>query len=344
MEMLQCDICEARFKSEMALTGHQIAFHGSRDSHPCKLCPATFSDYSSLTAHITSVHLKPKPFACLKCSESFMTIQGMMEHITVHEEQNLSEEIVHEEQNQPELTVHEEEKHISNFDSKRNGKVFEVEEIVKERSSINGIEYFVKWKGYPSESNTWEPKENIFDFKIHDEVFEVEDILKERSTKNCIEYFVKWKGYSSESNTWEPKENILDPVLIQNYQEKLKSENKNVQVIDEQKSKAESVHDKKKPYKCTVCDSRFVKKLHLKRHNLSVHDEKKVKNKTKHVQVVDDQKIKPESVHDKKKPYKCLMCDSGFSQKSLLKKHIKLHEEKPYKCFICNTLHAGIQH
>ena len=152
--MLQCEICEAHFKSEMALTGHQIAVHGSRDSHPCNLCPATFSEYSSLTAHITSVHLKPKPFACLKCSESFMTIQGMMEHITVHEEQNLSEEIVHEEQNQSEEMVHEEEKHESNFDSKRNGKVFEVEEIVKKRSSINGIEYFVKWKGYPSESNT----------------------------------------------------------------------------------------------------------------------------------------------------------------------------------------------
>ena len=145
MEMLQCEICEACFKSEMALTGHQLSVHGSTESHPCNLCPATFSEYSSLTAHITSVHLKPKPFACLKCSESFMTIQGMMEHITVHEEQNLSEEIVHEEQNQPELTVHEEEKHISNFDSKRNGKVFEVEEIVKKRSSINGIEYFVKW-------------------------------------------------------------------------------------------------------------------------------------------------------------------------------------------------------
>ena len=86
MVILKCEICEAGFKSEMALTGHQISVHESReDSYPCKLCPASFSEYNSLTSHITSVHVKPKPYSCLKCSESFMTIQGMMKHITVHE-------------------------------------------------------------------------------------------------------------------------------------------------------------------------------------------------------------------------------------------------------------------
>ena len=109
MEILQCEICRASFKSEMALTGHQISVHGSReDPHPCKLCAATFSEYSSLTSHINSVHLKPKPYGCLKCSESFMTLEGMMEHISVHEEPNQSEEV-----------VHEGVKHQPNFDSKR---------------------------------------------------------------------------------------------------------------------------------------------------------------------------------------------------------------------------------
>ena len=100
MKILSCNFCEAGFKSEMALTGHQISVHGSReDSHPCKLCPASFSEYSSLTSHITSVHLKPKPYGCLKCSESFMTIQGMMEHISAHENKIKPEETVHEEEN-----------------------------------------------------------------------------------------------------------------------------------------------------------------------------------------------------------------------------------------------------
>ena len=39
--------------------------------------------------------------------------------------------------------------------------VFEVEAIVAERSTDSGVEYLVKWKGYESSENTWEPKENL---------------------------------------------------------------------------------------------------------------------------------------------------------------------------------------
>ena len=108
METLKCEICEACFKSEMALTGHKISVHGSRNLHPCKLCPASFSEQSSLTSHISSVHLKPKPFSCLNCSESFLTIEGMTVHIIFHEEQNQLEETVHE------------VKHPLYFDGKKN--------------------------------------------------------------------------------------------------------------------------------------------------------------------------------------------------------------------------------
>ena len=46
---------------------------------------------------------------------------------------------------------------------KRNrSKLYEVEEIIDKRTNIYGlIEYFVKWKGYPSSQNTWEPKKNL---------------------------------------------------------------------------------------------------------------------------------------------------------------------------------------
>ena len=59
-----------------------------------------------------------------------------------------------------------------------------------------------------------------------DNVFQAEEILNERKKRNKIEYFVKWKGYSSKLNTWEPKKNILDPVLIQEFQEKIKAKKK----------------------------------------------------------------------------------------------------------------------
>ena len=128
-------------------------------------------------------------------------------------------------------------------------QLFDVEKIVKKRfNKKNQLEYFIKWKGYASKFNSWEPAKNIEtkwnqekkedsenDESSEGEVFEVEEILKKRNSrknKGKIEYFVKWKGYSSKSNTWEPKENILDPLLIQNFKEKMKKDkSKHVQNI-----------------------------------------------------------------------------------------------------------------
>ena len=39
---------------------------------------------------------------------------------------------------------------------------YEVEKIVDKRTNVYGlVEYLVKWKGYPSSENTWEPKKNL---------------------------------------------------------------------------------------------------------------------------------------------------------------------------------------
>ena len=132
--------------------------------------------------------------------------------------------------------------------SKKDNQLFDVEKIVKKRfNKKNQLEYFIKWKGYASKFNSWEPAKNIETKKNQekiddsendekDEVFEVEEILKKRNSrknKGKIEYFVKWKGYSSKSNTWEPKENILDPLLIHNFKEKMKKDkSKHVQNIE----------------------------------------------------------------------------------------------------------------
>jgi histone-lysine N-methyltransferase SUV39H len=45
-------------------------------------------------------------------------------------------------------------------------EVYEVEKIVDHRKDQNGgIQYLVKWKGWPKESNTWEPEENLTNCK-----------------------------------------------------------------------------------------------------------------------------------------------------------------------------------
>lgn len=40
-------------------------------------------------------------------------------------------------------------------------KIYEVEKIVGKRVIESGLQYCVKWVGYPSYSNTWEPVENL---------------------------------------------------------------------------------------------------------------------------------------------------------------------------------------
>ena len=40
---------------------------------------------------------------------------------------------------------------------------FEVEAILKHRGENDAIEYLVKWRGYPSEHNTWEPLDSLLD-------------------------------------------------------------------------------------------------------------------------------------------------------------------------------------
>jgi len=38
---------------------------------------------------------------------------------------------------------------------------YEVEEILDSHFHRNQLQYLVKWKGYPSEENTWEPENNL---------------------------------------------------------------------------------------------------------------------------------------------------------------------------------------
>ena len=39
---------------------------------------------------------------------------------------------------------------------------YEVEAIISHRRSGKGQAYLVKWKGYPTSENTWEPEPNLY--------------------------------------------------------------------------------------------------------------------------------------------------------------------------------------
>merc|ERR1719362_2365688 len=73
-----------------------------------------------------------------------------------------------------------------------------------------------------------------------------------------------------------------------------------------------TVHERKKPIQCVICDKNYANKFLLKCHI--------------------------NEVHEGKKPFQCSSCNRCFSRSFLLKQHILLvHEgKKPFQCIACN--------
>lgn len=51
---------------------------------------------------------------------------------------------------------------VSDSDDEESTKEYVVEKILKKRETAAGVtQYFIKWVGYDSSENTWEPEENL---------------------------------------------------------------------------------------------------------------------------------------------------------------------------------------
>ena len=90
---------------------------------------------------------------------------------------------------------------------------------------------------------------------------------------------------------------------------------------------------------CTKCSLQFDKKIIFDMHLSIVHKETIdiKKEPTCSTFMENSDETRSTSVQEKKKPFKCDMCDYSFSEKGSLKKHIaSVHEgKKPFNCSIC---------
>ena len=95
-----------------------------------------------------------------------------------------------------------------------------------------------------------------------------------------------------------------------------------------------SVHERKMPFECNVCDACFTAKTSFKSHIVSIH-EKSLNCIICHSTFAEKSNF---NKHDGKKSFKCNVCDASFTSNPSLKKHmLSSHEKrKPYNCNICD--------
>lgn len=129
----------------------------------------------------------------------------------------------------PTLKTNDKDNDVLNGDKAKISDEYVVETII-DRHVINAetIEYFVKWKGYSYDENTWEPSNHLYCFdliRMYLSRFSVNSILKKRVVevddevnRTGIEYLVSWKGYSEKHNTWEPLEVLECNDLIRKWE------------------------------------------------------------------------------------------------------------------------------
>ena len=87
--------------------------------------------------------------------------------------------------------------------------IWEVDELLGKWTRGGTTWYYVKWKGFDDEHNTWEKRNNIsadliaeFEATYEGNNFAIQRLLEKRTRRWRTEYLVQWKGPDSET-TWE---------------------------------------------------------------------------------------------------------------------------------------------
>jgi stress-induced morphogen len=108
--------------------------------------------------------------------------------------------------------------------------------------------------------------------------------------------------------------------------------------------KVSAHNNNKKPFKCEICRAKFSQKNILMQHIQFMHPEKNQKFPCQICDIIllseKDLKTHISLVHEEKKPFKCGMCKSKFSEKKSLNRHMVLIHKAKKSIFKCKVCHA----
>lgn len=141
-QTFHCEMCPRRFKLQRHLTKHVKSLHGPLQ---CADCGKVYRRPRGLRSHRRS-QCKQKKFECDECGRSFDFDRSLRQHVSA---------------------IHAQVKHRD--DSASDTEQFEVEAILDRKiirkKSAGKVKkttlYYVKWNGYPSSQNSWEPESNL---------------------------------------------------------------------------------------------------------------------------------------------------------------------------------------
>ncbi|ORY04402.1 chromo domain-like protein [Basidiobolus meristosporus CBS 931.73] len=84
-------------------------------------------------------------------------------------------------------------------------EVYVVEKVVNHRKRGNKTQYFLKWKGYPEEDNTWEDEDNLFCHELIEEYLKSKEIPQNTpGSKNTRKPAKRAKSDSSDEDVASP--------------------------------------------------------------------------------------------------------------------------------------------
>ena len=86
---------------------------------------------------------------------------------------------------------------------------WEVEEILDSRHRRNQLQYLVKWKGFTSEHNTWEPKDNVKNAPDKIKVFYKKNSGAVRTIRKEVFESLPWRPIENYTNGDQDRKKVL---------------------------------------------------------------------------------------------------------------------------------------